>query len=97
MACCSCKNLDTKKKVDGVCSGVAYMCKKHKTYVLGCNDECDAFAKCSRDADTCDKIYREGEDWDNDRHSATFYIVIALILLFITLLVFLFNSNLYGI
>lgn len=97
MACCSCKNLDTKKKVNGVVSGTAYMCKKHKSYVLGCDNECDKYAKASRDADTCNKIFREGKDWDNDRHSATFYIVIALILLVILLLVFLFNSDLYGI
>ena len=31
--CCSCKNLDTKKKVDGAVSGSRYYCKKNKTYV----------------------------------------------------------------
>lgn len=97
MACCSCKNLDTKKKINGEVSGIAYMCKKHKSYVLGCNDECDNFAKADRDADTCNKLYREGKDWDNDRHSGTFYMVIGIILLIILLFVFLFNRNLFGI
>ena len=97
MACCSCKNLDTKKKVSGCVSGTSYMCKKHKVYVLGCYDECNSFSKASRDAETCDKIYNEGKKWDNDRHSASFYIIIGLILLAILVLVLLFDHELFGI
>ena len=96
MACCSCKNLDTKKKINGVVSGTCYLCKKHKVYVLGCDLECDNFAKASRSASDCDKIYFEGKDWDNDRHSAGFYISIAVILLIILIFVFLFNRDLFG-
>ena len=97
MACCSCKNLDTKKKVSGVVSGTAYMCKKNKSYVLGCNGECKNFAKASRDNDLCDKIYREGKDWDNDPTSPSTYIIVAIIILVITLIVFLFNMDMYGV
>lgn len=96
MACCSCKNLDTKKKINGVVSGISYFCKKNKIYVLGCNDECDKFIKCSRDADTCNKIYREGKDWDNDNTSPSTYMIVALILLAILLIVFIFNHELFG-
>ena len=81
MACCSCKNLDTKKKISGAVSGTAYMCKKNKTYVLGCNNECSKFAKASR---------------DNDKTSPVTYIVIGLILLVILIFVFIFNHDIYG-
>lgn len=97
MACCSCKNLDTKKKVNGAVSGTAYMCKKNKSYVLGCYSECSKFAKASRDNDTCDKIYIEGKDWDNNKTCPGTYMVIGFILLIILIFVFIFNHELFGI
>lgn len=97
MTCCSCKNLDTKKKASGAVSGTAYMCKKNKSYVLGCNNECDKFANASRDNDSCDKIYREGKDWDNDKTSPGTYIFIGLVLLIILIFVLIFNHDLFGI
>lgn len=96
MVCAGCKNLDTKKKVAGAANGVKYYCKKHKTYVGGNNDICDKFDKADRDMATYDKLYREGWEWDNDKHSATFYIVIGLLLLVVLLFVFLFNRELFG-
>lgn len=97
MTCSSCKNLDEKKKVDGAVSGARYYCKKHKTYVDGSMDACDKYEKCYRDNDTCDKIYEEGRDFDNDKNSASFYLLIGLILLVLLVIAFLFNSDLYGI
>ena len=97
MVCAGCKNLDTKKKADGAVSGTRYMCKKHKVYVGGDNEICDKFSKAGRDTDTYNKLYREGREWDNDKTSPGTYIIIALILLFITLIVFLFNMDLYGV
>lgn len=93
--CSSCKNLDTKKKVDGACSGVRYNCKKLKSFVGGDNDACEKYEKSYRSNDDCNKIYREGRDWDNDNNSASFYLIVGVILLIITLLVFLFNRDLY--
>lgn len=93
--CSSCKNLDTKKKVDGACSGAKYNCKKLKTYVAGDMDACEKYEKCYRSNDDCNKIYREGREWDNDSHTAGFYLIIAIILFIITLIVYLFNRNLY--
>lgn len=97
MVCAGCKNLDTKKKANGAVSGVRYQCKKHKIYVGGDNEICDKFAKAGRDNDTYNKLYKEGREWDNDNHSPSFYIIIALILLVITLIFFLFNMELYGV
>jgi len=97
MVCAGCKNLDTKKKVNGAVSGVRYQCKKHKIYVGGDNKICDKFAKADRDNDTYHKLYHEGKDWDNDKTSPGTYIIVAIILLVITLIVFLFNMDLYGV
>lgn len=96
MVCAGCKNLDTKKKADGAVSGVRYYCKKHKSYVGGDNEICDKFANAGRDNDTYNKLYNEGRNWDNDKTSPTVYIVGAIILLIITFLVLIFNSDLYG-
>ena len=93
--CSSCKNLDDKKKVDGACGGAKYNCKKLKTYVSGDTDACEKYEKCFRSNDDCNKIYSEGREWDNDKHSASFYLIIGIILLIITLIVFLFNRDLY--
>ena len=97
MVCAGCKNLDTKKKANGAVSGVRYHCKKHKIYVGSDNEICDKFAKAGRDNDTYNKLYKEGREWDNDNRSPSFYIIIALILLVITLIFFLFNMELYGV
>lgn len=96
MVCAGCKNLDTKKKVQGAVSGVRYLCKKHKVYVGGDNKICDKFAKAGRDTDTYNKLYREGRDWDNDRISPGVYIGATIILLIVLLFVFLFNRDLFG-
>lgn len=93
--CSSCKNLDTKKKVDGACSGTRYNCKKLKTYVGGDMDACEKYESCYRSNDDCNKIYREGRDWDNDKHSASFYMIIGAILLIITIIMFLLNRDMY--
>ena len=88
MVCAGCKNLDTKKKVNGDVSGTRYLCKKHKVYVGGDNEICDKFSKADRDTDTYNKLYNEGREWDNDRTSPTTYIVAAIILLIILLFVY---------
>ncbi len=93
--CSSCKNLDTKKKVNGAVSGTRYYCKKLKTYVGGDMNACDKFTKCYRSVDDCNKIYKEGREWDNDKHSASFYFLIGIILLIILFIVFLCNPELY--
>ena len=93
--CSSCKNLDTKKKVDGACSGAKYNCKKLKTFVAGDTDACEKYEKCYRSNDECDKIYIEGREWDNDTHTAGFYFIIGAILLIITIIMFLCNRGLY--
>ena len=96
MVCAGCKNLDTKKKVNGEVSGVRYMCKKHKAYIGGDHEICDKFAKAGRDTDTYNKLYKEGREWDNDRTSPSVYIVAALILLVILFFVYIFNPDLFG-
>ncbi len=93
--CSSCKNLDTKKKVDGACNGAKYNCKKLKSYVAGDTDACEKYEKCYRSTDDCNKIYREGRDWDNDKHDAKFYFIIAAIVLAITAIMLLFYGDMY--
>lgn len=93
--CCSCKNLDTKKKVDGAVRGAKYYCKKLKTYVPGNMDSCEKFESCFRSNDDCDKIFDEGKVWDNDKNTGLFYFIIGLILLIISIIVFLFNRDMY--
>lgn len=95
MSCSSCKNLDTKKKVAGAVSGAKYLCKKHKAYVYGDSNECDKYAKCSRDNDTCNKIYQEGKDYDDDKNSVVVYLAIAVVLIVISIIVYLCNPSLY--
>lgn len=90
MSCCSCKNLDEKKKANGACSGAKYYCKKLKTYVSGDMHECDKFTSCYRSVDKCDEIYRDGKNFDNDTTSAGTYIILAIILLVILILLNLF-------
>lgn len=96
MVCAGCKNLDTKKKVNGEVSGVRYYCKKNKVYVGGDNEICDKFAKANIDTDTYNNLYKEGKEWDNDRTSPGVYIGAALILLIILIFVFIFNRDLFG-
>ncbi len=96
VVCAGCKNLDEKKKVDGAVSGTRYYCKKSKKYIDGSMNVCDKFEKSYiRDIDTYNKIYKEGKDWDNDAHSASFYLIIGVILLIILLIVYLCNPGLY--
>lgn len=96
MVCAGCKNLDTKKKVNGEVSGTRYLCKKYKAYVGGDNEICDKFAKADRDVDTYNKLYKEGREWDNGRTSPALYIGVALVLLVILIFVFIFNRDLFG-
>lgn len=93
--CSSCKNLDTNKKVDGACSGAKYNCKKLKVYVAGDTDACEKYEKSYRSNDDCNKIYREGRDWDNDKHSAKFYLIVGIALLIITIIMILINRDMY--
>lgn len=95
MTCSSCKNLNEKKKADGAVSGCKYECKKLKAYVLGSNEACPKYEKCYRDVDTCNKIYNEGRNWDNDNHSPSFYLIIAIILIIILFFVYIFNPSLF--
>ena len=95
MVCAGCKNLDTKKKANGAVSGVRYYCKKNKVYVGGYSPICGKFVKASRDNDTYNKLYNEGKEWDNDKKSASFYLVIGVILLVITVIFYLFNPDLF--
>ena len=93
--CSSCKNLDTKKKVTGANGGAKYECKKRKAKVSGDMNACDKYASCFRSVDDCNKIYRDGKEWDDDKHSSGFYFLIGIILLIITIIIFLFNRDLY--
>ena len=95
MSCCSCKNLDTKKKVDGAVSGVRYYCKKNKTYVGG-DASCPKYEKGMRSTDDENKIYREGRDWYNDTHSVSYYVFVFVLILIAFAFIYLFNPDLYG-
>lgn len=95
LGCCSCRNLDAKKKLNNVVIETAFMCKENKSYVLRCYSECDKFAKASRHNDSCDKIYRKGKNFYNDETSSGTYITIVIILLVILIIVFIFNHDLF--
>lgn len=95
MGCCSCKNLDTKKKVDGAVSGVRYYCKKKKTYVGG-DFSCDKYEKGMRSTDEENKIFKEGRDWYNDDRPVSYYLLIFVIIIIAFIIIYLFNPSLYG-
>lgn len=97
MTCSSCKNLNEKKKIEGKVSGCKYVCSKLKAPVYGSDTACSKYTKAtSRSNDTCNKIYREGLNFDDDTHSASFYLIIGAILLVLTIIVFLCNPSLFG-
>ena len=95
MSCCSCKNLDTKKKVDGAVSGVRYYCKKNKAYVGG-DFSCDKYTKGTRSTDEENKIFREGREWYNDDRPVGYYVLIFILVIIAFIIIYLFNPSLYG-
>lgn len=96
MTCSSCKNLNTKKKLDGKVSGCKYECKKLKCAVSGDQEACQKYEKdIMRDSDTCNKIYHEGRDFDDDNHSPSFYFILAGIAIVVLLIVYLTNPSLF--
>ena len=96
MVCAGCKNLDGKKKSDGKNDGSVYYCKKMKKYIRASNEICKNFSKSyTRDNDEYNKMYKEGLNYDNDSLSGSFYLIVGVILLVITLLVYLFNPSMF--
>ena len=92
-ACCSCKNLDSSKKVAGEVAGTKYYCKKLKTYVTGDTDACGKYESSFRNNDDISRIYKEGKQWDNDNKSVGGYLAVAVILLLLILIIYLVSPN----
>ena len=96
MVCAGCKNLDGKKKSDGKNGGSVYYCKKIKKYIRASDEICKNFSKAyTRDNGEYNKMYKEGLNYDNDSLSGSFYLIVGVILLVITLLVYLFNPSMF--
>ena len=96
MVCAGCKNLDAKKKSDGKNDGSVYYCKKIKKYIRASDEICKNFSKSyTRDNGEYNKMYKEGLNYDNDSLSGSFYLIVGVILLVITLLVYLFNPSMF--
>ena len=96
MVCAGCKNLDGKKKSDGKNGGSVYYYKKIKKYLRASDEICKNFSKSyTRDNDEYNKMYKEGLNYDNDSLSGSFYLIVGVILLVITLLVYLFNPSMF--
>lgn len=96
MKCCGCKYLKEDKKKEGAVSGTKYYCSKVKNYVYGSDNICDKFEKSySRDIDTYNKIYKEGINFDDDKFSASFYLIMGFGLLILAIIVYILNPNLY--
>lgn len=96
MVCAGCKNLDTKKKKEGKSGGCAYYCKKKKKNVRASDEICDKFTKnIMISNDEYNKLYHEGLNFDDSEGSASLYIIGAIILLIITIIIYLFNPELF--
>lgn len=96
MVCAGCKNLDDKKKSDGKNGGSVYYCKKMKKYIRASDEICKKFDKSyNRSIDEYNKMYKEGLNYDNDRFSGSFYLIVGVALLVITIIVYLFNSSMF--
>ena len=96
MVCAGCKNLDDKKKSDGKNGGSVYYCKKMKKYIRSSNEICKKFDKSyNRSIDEYNKMYKEGLNYDNDRFSGSFYLIVGVALLVITIIVYLFNPSMF--
>ena len=96
MVCAGCKNLDDKKKSDGKNGGSVYYCKKMKKYIRASDEICKKFDKSNnRSIDEYNKMYKEGLNYDNDRFSGSFYLIVGVALLVITIIVYLFNPSMF--
>ena len=89
--CCSCNNLDTKKKASGEASGTRYYCKKLKTYVGGDQPACEKFSTSYRSTNDINKIYNEGKNWSNDTTSVGAYLTILAVLIVLLIILKIFN------
>lgn len=95
MTCSSCKNLNEKKKIDGLVSGARYYCKINKTYVSGDQSICNKYLNSLRNTEKCNKIYQDGIDFYNDVHSVFFYVVLCIIAIIIFLIARFSNPELF--
>ena len=93
--CCSCKNLDTKKKANGHISGTKYYCKKAGTYVSGDTDACGKYESCFRSNSDIEKIYNEGKKWSDDTTPIGVYFFMLIVLLIILLIVYIFVPGVF--
>ena len=67
-----------------------------KKYIRASDEICKNFSKSyTRDNDEYNKMYKEGLNYDNDSLSGSFYLIVGVILLVITLLVYLFNPSMF--
>ena len=83
--CCSCKNLDEKKKVNGHISGTKYYCKKVESYVSGDTDACKKYESCFRSNNDVERIYTEGKKWSDDTTPIGVYFLMLIIFLILLL------------
>lgn len=93
MSCCSCKHLKDDKKYKGCVSGCKYFCGKVKNYVYGDNDVCQFFEKSyTRKNIDCDKIYEDGKNFCDDKHSPSYYILILVLLVVVGIVLAIINN-----
>ena len=87
MYCCSCKNLDPKKKSPGKANGNLYFCKKAKTFVYASSSKCKNFEKASgRKSYEIDEIYKESKLYDNDTTPLGLYVILLIVLVIVGLI-----------
>lgn len=90
--CCSCDNLDPKKKKPGKLNGNLYYCKKVKNYVNPTSSECEKFQKAyKRKNYEIDEIYHEGKIYSNDGTPMGLYVVLLVVLIILAIIVNIFN------
>lgn len=91
--CCSCSNLDTKKKSAGKVNGNLYYCKKMKTYVNASKTGCEKFEKASgRKSWETDELYKDGKLYDNDTTPISLYLFLMVILIILGLILGVFGK-----
>lgn len=89
--CCSCGNLDPKKKAPGKENGNLYFCKKVKTYVSGSSTSCDNFTKADgRKSWQTDEIYKDGKLYSNSTAPVGLYLIILIVLIIAAILINIF-------
>lgn len=92
VGCYNCSKLKASDKKEGKGNGTLYFCSKHKKYVSGASDGCDAYEyDIMRKQTEKDEIYKNGLNYSDDNTPISVYIGIIVILVILGLIIGIFK------